>query len=292
MFKKNITTSQLQNWAVYSSQAAQSPDAAAGAIYKHANETVEESRKWYWKSIKAKKASALLVRIFTFAFLFAGTVLPVLAGDPAAERVRQLQFGVIALAAAGLLQLADKVFGWSSGWVRYITTVTPMEALATRFEMDWSGYMLSKSGSLETSDVGQLFPLAKKFVDDALKLQSDETDKWVAEFNNGTAALADAIRAGKEVAERTLDSSKTAAASAAQTGALQLTITKANADDQIAVSVDGEMPTPYAGSIWARTNVPLGVRLVQVLNLTTQAKSVVQALIVQPNAVTSATVAV
>lgn len=293
MSKEDVKTSQLLNWDSYSEKAKNSSEDAAKAIYKHAKATVDPLKEWYWKSIKTKKATALWTRAITFALLFLGTLLPVFTemGAPAG-RVAQLELGLAALASAGLLMLADKVFGWSSGWVRYITTVTAIEALSTRFEMDWSGFRLPKDRALESNDIAQLYALAKKFVEDALTLQGDETDKWVTEFNSGTVALSEAIKAGKEAAQNSFNIAKAAATAAAGTGALQVTITRATATDQVAVSLDNEPAVSVAGQTWARSNVPLGVRLVHVINLTAQTKSVIRALVVQPNAVTTDTVGV
>lgn len=293
-WKRNVKTHQLLDWEKYSQQAAKSPEDAANLIYTHASATIRQIKDWYWKSIGVKKRTCQVVRLLMLGLLFAGTVLPVVIEGSASaeERVRQLQFGVAALACAGLLQVADKVFGWSSGWVRYMTTVTGLEALATRFEMDVAGYRLARQAGIDANDVALLFGLAKKSVDDALALQADETEKWVAEFANGTAALADALKAGKDAADKSRTDSRLLATAAAQTGTLQVTITRASATDEVAVSLDGEPAVPVVGQTWARSNVPLGVRLVHVQNLTTRTKSAIKALIVQPNAITSDTIAV
>jgi hypothetical protein len=179
MVKKNVKTSQLMDWGTYQQQAEKLPDDAATAKYVHAKKTVDQIKEWYWKSISTKKRMSLCVRGLTFVLLFAGTILPVWVqtNTTPTERVVQLQFGVACLAVAGLLQIADKVFGWSSGWIRYITTVTPLEALSTRFELDWSGCKLAKDARINANDVAQLFALAKTFVEDSLNRQGDETEK-------------------------------------------------------------------------------------------------------------------
>jgi hypothetical protein len=112
----------------------------------------------------------------------------------------------------------------------------------------------------------------------------------VAEFNSGTAALSEAIRLGKEAAEKSVEAAKTAATAAGQRGALQLTISRENATDEVAVSLDGQEFQPVAGQSWAWANVPLGVRMVHIKNLTTKAKSAVKSLIVQANNITTDTV--
>jgi hypothetical protein len=137
--------------------------------------------------------------------LIIGSVLPILAGlgDTPEVRLQFTQLGVAALALAGLLQVADRVFGWSSGWLRYIETVTAMEDLTRQFELDWASYIVDKGSNIGDGDTKPLFELSQQFEDDISKLQSDETDRWVTEFNSGVALLGELIKSQRESVEKT-----------------------------------------------------------------------------------------
>ncbi len=195
-----------------------------------------------------------------------GTVLPILAGLKGDTEVRLqfTQYGVAALALAGLLQVADRVFGWSSGWLRYITTVTAMENLTRRFELEWAGYILNRTGALGESDTRQLFDQAKRFEDDIVKLQSDETDKWVTEFNSGIALLGDMIKSQRESGEKAVEAAR-ASVAAQRNGAIELTLVHKADVKPVMIAVDDEKsPEEFAGTSWSRLNVPPGPHTVSV----------------------------
>jgi hypothetical protein len=173
-------------------------------IYDDAIGHSTRTRDWYWASIHRKRLTSISVRSASVVFLAAGAILPLAAAlwaDPA-NRLIFTQAGVASLAVAGLAQGADRVFGWSSGWLRYISTVTHMEAVTRRFELDWAGYLIERAGVVSEADRPALFQLAARFETDIAGLQIDETEKWVAEFNSGRAALDDLIKSQRQVAER------------------------------------------------------------------------------------------
>jgi hypothetical protein len=62
-------------------------------------------------------------------FFLVGITLPLLAalGDVPKDKLFLTQLSVASLVLAGLVQFADRVFGWSSGWMRYMSLVTAME---------------------------------------------------------------------------------------------------------------------------------------------------------------------
>lgn len=77
--------------------------------------------------------------------------------------------------------------------MRYITTATTMENLCRAFQLEWAKYLVSKTTPLDASDTKALFDLAEKLEQELLKLQGDETTKWVTEFNAGISILDTAI---------------------------------------------------------------------------------------------------
>ncbi|MGA1876180.1 MAG: SLATT domain-containing protein [bacterium] len=205
--KSNITTSQLLPWDTYKDKPAEK---ALQSIYERANKTSVTICTWYWLSIKKKRVTSLTTRFLTLSLLIIGTVLPLLAGlrESVAGRLFLTQFGVAALACAGLFQVADRVFGWSSGWLRYITTVTAMESLTRRFELDWADCMLNLTGNPNGAKVKQFFDLAKRFEEEILKLQSEETGKWVADFSSGAVLLDGLVKSQRESGAKSAEAAR------------------------------------------------------------------------------------
>lgn len=182
-------------------------DQALPSIYRQACETSTCFAQWYWSSIKTKRQTSLTVRFATVLLLILGTLSPILAGlrAEAADKLQLTQLGVCALALGGLLQVADRVFGWSSGWIRYITTATAMENLARKFELDWAAYIVERRGVLTDGDIKPLFDIAGQLQESLMKLQSEETEKWQTEFSTGAALLGDLIRTQRESGDKAVE---------------------------------------------------------------------------------------
>ena len=271
MAKDDIATKTLLAWDKYKDKPV---DEALPSIYEHASGKSNKTCGWYWASIKNKRRASLFFRFITFGLVILGTLLPILAGLMTKPEIRLqfTQWGVAALALGGLLQVADRVFGWSSGWLRYITTVTAMENLTRKFEMDWAGYVLSKTTALEKADVKKLFEVAKQFVDGISKMQSEETDKWVTEFNSGMALMGDLIKSQKKAGEEalkkvqtTLTAQKTAAQVAQETGAVELTLVHKAAAKPVKIAIDEKDPIEFTGTVWSKVGVPAGQHTLRVV---------------------------
>jgi hypothetical protein len=251
-------------------------DVACERIYQRASGASKASRDWYWDSIRSKRRASLVIRIVSFALVLAGAVLPVLSALRAQPESRLLltQLGIIALAVAGLLQAGDKVFGWSSGWLRYVTTVTAMEAATRDFELAWAAHLLAKEGSLGSPDKRQLFEMAKKLEGDLMRLQSEETEKWVGEFNSSLGLLHDLIKSQRDSAESTAQAARaaleakegaaTSRLAGSVTGGIEVTIKREVSAAPLVIRIDDAEPEEFAGSIWSCVGVKPGLRKVEI----------------------------
>jgi hypothetical protein len=85
-----------------------------------------------------------------------------------------------------------------------------MESLTHKFELDWANYMINKVEPLNNNDKRPLFDMAKRMEENITKLQSDETDKWCAEFNSSLAMLNDLIKSQRTSAENTAEIARAA----------------------------------------------------------------------------------
>ena len=264
MAKLDITATALLAWDEYKDKPAEQ---ALPSIYKRARDASGAFSGWYWKSIKTKCKTSVVVRSITFSLLILGTLLPILAGlmSDAEDKLRFTQIGVSSLALAGLLQIADRVFGWSSGWLRYITTATAMENLTRKFELDWAGYILGKAGHLVDTDIKPLFDLAAQLQESLMKLQNEETDKWVTEFNTGAALLGDIIKSQRESGEKAVEAAKAvlsaqktvteAAEKAKQSGAVEVILVHTAEPKQVSITIDEKDNEEFLGRVWSRLNI-------------------------------------
>ncbi|MCP4609234.1 MAG: SLATT domain-containing protein [Planctomycetes bacterium] len=271
---KNIIVEDIGPWDEYVKVDVKD---ALPNIYKHAKNSSKKARDWYWEHKTSKQWASLIIRSVSFVLLVCGVVFPIFAGisDEVNTRLFLTQFGVAVLAIAGLLQAGDRIFGWSSGWLRYITTVTAMESATQKFDLDWADYFIKKTGELGNSDKQPLFQLAKRLIDDISKLQSDETEKWVAEFNTSLALLSDLIKSQRESSEKAAEAAREAVAAkeiaaadqekAQQPGAIEISFAHKAAPIEIMVHLDDEPDdVPFVGTTWSRNQVAPGLHTVHV----------------------------
>jgi hypothetical protein len=294
--KQDVRVDTLLEWDRYKGRA---PDEALKAIYDHAGNASKACCGWYWRSIRSKRFSSLFVLSGTLLLLIVGTVLPILAalGEGAGRRLLFTQIGVAALAFAGLLQVSDRTFGWSSGWLRYITTVTAMEGLTRKFELEWASYILEKGSNIGAADTKVLFDLAKRFEDDVAKLQSDETSKWVTEFSSSVALLGELIKSQRESGEKTVEAARAVQEKAAQEsekarkqGAVQLSIVHKAAPVAVKISIDAEAAQQFVGSSWAKANLEPGQHTVTVTTSDPPPQTIQQIVDVPPGGLAKAEV--
>jgi hypothetical protein len=271
--KPDITQQRLLPWDEYRQRP---PDEALASIYGRVGDASRQMCAWYWRSIRTKRWTSLIARGVAFGLLAVGTVLPLAAAlqDKVELRLVFTQSAVALLVLAGLTLMADRVFGWSSGWMRYITTVMTMENLTRAFELAWGRYVVALDAPPAAADVKLLFDLAKGLEAELLKLQADETTQWVVEFNSGLALLESAVKSQREEVDRQLATIRTQLAErsvvaraeeqARQPGALEVTLRHAGAPQPVLLALDDEAEAPFTGRAWSRLAVPAGLHRVRV----------------------------
>ncbi len=273
--KPDIKIDELGTWDDY---LQVSPEDASKRIYDSAIDISKKARQWYWTSIKSKKRASYVIRIVSFSLLVLGAALPLLAGmaGEAEKSLYLTQAGVAALAVAGLLQAADRVFGWSSGWLRYIVTVTEMETATYKYRFDWGEYTIKKTGSLGDQDKYNLFEIARNFVNEILQLQSEETGKWVTEFNSSIALLGDLIKSQRQsadkaqqkvvshLAEKKKDDERSLKKK--QSGSLELSLNHKSEPVTLKIGIGDQQPVEFLGKTWAKASIEPGQYTVKVLS--------------------------
>ena len=292
MAKPNITKEDVAKWDTY---VGKKLEPAVEAIYKHATDFSSRSRTWYWTSIERKKLASLWCRWLALSLLVIGTAMQVLSAIPGDvdARLAIAQISVAVLALGALLHFADRVLGFSNGWLRYITTVTAMEALARKFDLDWAGYVIKRPArTLEEADVEKLFEICVSFENELLKQQNDETEKWVADYNAGSALLGELIKSQRETSEKVRDAAQAAMTArdtveearkkAEQPGVIQLKFTYKTGRRTLIIAVDKGPAAPFEGSAWASNPLTPGMHVVKITDQGASGDTVL-ALTVPPN---------
>jgi hypothetical protein len=184
--------------AILSDMSLNPSDQAAylEGIRKYAEGQTTQAINWY---LKRKGPISLISKGLRFAAIVLGTIgglLPLLPAPlmaawlgPEAPNANA-QFGYVFLALAGAFVLSDKLFGVSSNWMRYMTTVMALKRHQAEFEMDWARLLLDVEGNQPSAD--QQKNMLDRLTDFRLKVVGEmeqETHAWVAEFKSNLAQL-------------------------------------------------------------------------------------------------------
>lgn len=277
MAKENIVTPKTLAWDELKDKTV---DESLAIIYERIKLASNQMCDWYWESIESKKRMSLMTRAFAVSFLVIGTILPILSAlmESDKNKLAFTQFGITALVLAGLWTLVDRIFGWSSGWMRYIVTVTSMENLVKVYHWQWGNYISSKNGPLERSDLKVLFDMTVALQNELIKLLSDETSKWVIEFNASISLLESAIKAQREASEKQMEailsnvSEKTKeedrkneeAKQANENGQVQVSFAYKDKPKKLKLQLDNLEPVEFEGYSWAILGLNPGPHILRI----------------------------
>lgn len=269
---QDITVDKLESWDKFKDKP---PEEALSYLYTYIENISAQMRAWYWSSIRVKRFTSLAARSLSFFFLFLGMIFPLISTlEPISKfSLIFMQLAIICLIVAGLIRLADRIFGWSSGWMRYITVVTQMENLTRNFQLDWAKHFLVKSSLIDSTNINTLFELAKCLEQDLTKLQTEETVKWVTEFNSSIALIDTMIKMQRDESDKNFEIIQTKLATetvlkaekkAKIPGALEVTLIFKSAPSTIKIGIDNEIQKEFLGSSWARMEIAPGRHIIRI----------------------------
>lgn len=159
--------------------------ASIGTLYRYAEARAQESIDWYWYAKQSKARWSRFLRFAAIVLATMGGLAPIIAALDSSSQfghvVGQLGYVVLGLAAAcvGL----DKFFGFSSGWMRYVTTVLALQEELSAFRLAWAKLSAQSREQTPGPDETQAaIQQVKDFVLAIDQIVGQETKAWVAEF--------------------------------------------------------------------------------------------------------------
>ena len=168
------------------------------------NKTIE-TINWYIEKKKYPKIFSRLIRMFAIFFAVIGGLAPILNPvlapffGKSTEIMEYSQligsWGYVALALSGALILTDKLFGFSSSWMRFITTQLHLQQALAEFQMDWA---IIKKQKIPDAEEVQLLECLKKFRMDVWTIVENETQAWMTEFQNTMMLVEKRAQAGEK----------------------------------------------------------------------------------------------
>lgn len=159
-------------------------------------------RKQYWKRVGSR-----LFRYAAIALVAIGALLPLLSMQGLDQHLPFLkvlvpQWGYVVFAIAAGFVLGDKLFGFSTGWIRFIKTQLTLESALAELRYDWLALFAKLSGDVLTQEqIQTLIQRLKAFVVLVHAQVQQETEAWVFEFQSNLADLEKAAKVGAEAAK-------------------------------------------------------------------------------------------
>jgi hypothetical protein len=134
----------------------------------------------------------------------------------------------------------DKLFGFSSAWMRFTTTQMDLRAKSDAFSIDWARECLRAGSKPTVTDVLTSLDVLAAFLASINEVVRSETQSWVAEFRGVLADLEKSVEAAQT----------TAAAKAAARGSLEVRVLDMTALDERkwTLQVGGQDPVERIGA--------------------------------------------
>jgi len=175
-------------------------------LYQRVEDKALEIIDWYLKRKTIQAMGSRILRILAIFFTIVGGVMPLLQGLLLENLSSQL--GYIALALAAACVGADKFFGFSSGWMRYMLTQLSLQKALAEFQLGWMLLWADIDKQQPTPE--QRKKILQYLIDFQAKLFTEinqETQTWMIEFQSNLIQLERSTRTQSQL-QRLLDSKK------------------------------------------------------------------------------------
>jgi hypothetical protein len=180
--------------------------AALNALALSLEERAVEAVSWYLRHKGGPRFASRLLRGLAIAFGVSGGLAPLLSGADLSGEVWGMtwtlpdtdHWGYILIALAGAALLTDRYFGFSSSWMRYMTTQMALQRALEKFQLSWAVWRIQVKGNTpgdgqQTAAIALLTAFGQEIGD----LVDQEFQSWVAQFKEQLAELQAAISKDK-----------------------------------------------------------------------------------------------
>lgn len=168
------------------------PGKSINEHYRWLTGKAEEQIDWYEARRRPQRKWSTRSRGASLIFATLGALCPLLAPIKALKDYDLPVLGYVFLALGALIMAFDRLYGFSSSWMRYASTQLNLDIALREFQFEWAQL---QSQSHTTAEAFQkLKDFSAKF-DGFLK---QETDAWISEFRSNIAELEKVLKTGAE----------------------------------------------------------------------------------------------
>jgi hypothetical protein len=209
---------------------------------------IDQEIRWYREKKATKATASRVLRIIIIVLSTLGGLVPLIQAAGLSSIVSNiipfaifngLQFGQIGylfIALAAGAYAFDKFFGYSSGWIRYLTTMLALERSLEEFRLEWMRLIIALGRKEPTpADYEKFLDISKNVIVGVRAQVEQETQAWAAEFQKALQMLGEELSSkASKAQEESLERSQ-----ATRPGAISLTITNGHeADNGLQVQLD------------------------------------------------------
>ena len=167
-------------------------------LYQFALDESKRAENWYWTNAGKKSRWARLFRMFAILATAIGGIFPVVSQiitDSQGVPVISPAWASVVLAIGGTCLALDRFYGFSSGWVRFMTTALNIQAWSKEFQFEWQQQRAMLQGQQPTLEQAQdMISRCAMFSTRISNAVSEETKQWVQEFQESLKALDQSLK--------------------------------------------------------------------------------------------------
>jgi hypothetical protein len=170
-------------------------DASLLTLRRYVESEAQRQIDWYHAKCKMKSSVSTALRFAAILLFVLGGLVPIVKATLSPETFSHLRFdfgqiGYLLIAIAAGCIAMDRFFGYSTGWIRYITTALALEKSLEEFRLEWARHIAKLRGAAPGEmQLDQLILTCETF---SLAIRSQveqETHAWVAEFESNLSQL-------------------------------------------------------------------------------------------------------
>jgi nucleoside permease NupC len=167
------------------------------SYYTSVEQATIQAIRWYLRKKKSKSRWSRFFRASSIVLGAMGALLPLLSPITNVS----LAWGYTALALAGACVALDKLFGFSSSWMRYMQSEFELQHLLSQLQASWLLRACTGSRDTQTANHSEadLAQMLAEHSDAVASLIRAETAAWAREFNGALSAKLEPVMPAQDL---------------------------------------------------------------------------------------------
>lgn len=167
-------------------------------VFNYVSDEAQQAISWYLNKKRSKRIWAQLLRLGAILATTVAGIIPLLAEIFERPAISPAWASVALILAVALVGL-DRFFGFSSAWMRFLTTELKIRNTLQLFQLDWEMQKASWTGADPTDEQLQdMLARCKAFLAQVNTLLENEMAAWIREFQTELKQIDEAAKARAE----------------------------------------------------------------------------------------------